>query len=287
MTSMGPERDTDAATWDAIAHGQHRDPFSVLGPHREAQARVVRCLQPQAQTVTLVDIAGKKLASMEQLHPEGIFVGRLPGRRRRYRLRLHLAGDETCDIEDPYRFPSPLGELDLHLIGEGTHERLYDKMGGHVARVLGVSGVHFAVWAPNAFRVSVIGDFNDWDGRRHVMRFHQSIGVWDIFIPGIGAGSLYKYELQDAAGALLPLKSDPFAQFAEPPPGNASMIYQSRYVWQDRAWMAARKDALGLDKPQSIYEVHLGSWRRRTEEENRWLSYAELAAELVTYVSDM
>ena len=287
MESMALKGDSAAAVWDAIAGGQYRDPFSVLGPHRDGNSRVVRCFQPQAQSVTLVDRDGTELAPMERVNSTGLFVGQLPGRKRRYLLRVNERGQGTCDIDDPYRFPSLLGELDLHLIGEGTHQRLYDKLGAHIDRALGISGVHFAVWAPNALRVSVIGDFNDWDGRRHVMRFHPSIGVWDIFIPEIGAGTLYKYELLDAAGKLLPLKSDPFAQFAEPPPHNASIVYESKYTWHDSVWMAKRHGVMGLDKPQSIYEVHLSSWRRRVHEDNRWLTYAELADELVEYVCDM
>lgn len=257
MESMALKGDSAAAVWDAIARGQYRDPFSVLGPHRDGNSRVVRCFQPQAQSVTLVDRDGTELAPMERVNSTGLFVGQLPGRKRRYLLRVNERGQGTCDIDDPYRFPSLLGELDLHLIGEGTHQRLYDKLGAHIDRALGISGVHFAVWAPNALRVSVIGDFNDWDGRRHVMRFHPSIGVWDIFIPEIGAGTLYKYELLDAAGKLLPLKSDPFAQFAEPPPHNASIVYESKYTWHDSVWMAKRHGVTGLDKPQSVYEVHL------------------------------
>jgi 1,4-alpha-glucan branching enzyme len=287
MESMVLKGDYAAGVWDAIAAGQHNDPFSVLGPHHDGTSRVVRCFQPQARSVTLVDRDGNVLAPMERVNPAGMFVGQLPGRKRRYLLRVNKGGQETCDIDDPYRFPSPLGELDLHLIGEGTHQRLYEKLGAHVDRVLGISGVHFAVWAPNALRVSVIGDFNDWDGRRHVMRFHPSIGVWDIFIPEIGTGTLYKYELLDATGGLLPLKSDPFAQFAEAPPGNASIVYESKYSWQDSVWMAQRHEAMALDKPQCIYELHLNSWRRRVQDDNRWLSYTELADELVEYVCDM
>jgi len=135
---------------------------------------------------------------MEKIHPEGIFAAEIDGRKRRYRLRIE-SGGRYRDVEDPYRFPSPLGELDLHLIAEGSHRRLYDKIGAHPVRLGGVDGVHFAVWAPNASRVSVIGDFNGWDGRRNVMRFHPSVGVWDLFMPGIGAGTLYKFELLDAA----------------------------------------------------------------------------------------
>ncbi len=287
MESMAVDDSTPGARWRAIADGQDPDPFAVLGPHRDGRACVVRCFQPQAQTVALVDRDGQMLAPMTRIDAAGIFVGRLPSGKRHYRLRIDEGRQRSYDTEDPYRFPSLLGELDLHLIGEGKHQRLYDKLGAHVVRQLEVVGVHFAVWAPNALRVSVIGDFNDWDGRRHVMRFHPSIGVWEIFIPELSAGALYKYELLDAEGRLLPLKSDPLAQYAEPPPGNASIVYESTYEWQDGAWMAKRHEAMDLSKPQSTYEVHLGSWRRRVEDGNRWLTYRELAAELVDYVREM
>ena len=286
MASSNSEFTCDPAILEAIASGRHRDPFSFLGPHKVGKSRVVRCFQPNAREVDLTGKDGQLLARMRQQDPGGIFIGRLPPRSQYYRLRIAEA-ERTFDIEDPYRFPSPLGELDLHLIGQGRHQRLYDKLGAHPMRLLGTEGVHFAVWAPNAMRVSVIADFNNWDGRRHVMRFQPGIGVWDIFIPGAGPGTRYKYELLDAAGDLLPLKSDPFAQYSEPPPGNASLVYESRYAWQDGAWMSGRSRSMALDRPQSTYEVHLGSWRRNTREGGRWLSYRELAVELVGYVSDM
>jgi 1,4-alpha-glucan branching enzyme len=286
MNSATTEGYAGNAVWEAIAAGRHRDPFAVLGPHREGGCRVVRCFHPGASTISLVDRSGNLLGDMERRHPSGVFVGRLPANKRHYLLRV-TEHQESFDIEDPYRFNSLLGELDMHLIGEGKHQHLHDKLGAHLRRVSGVDGVHFAVWAPNALRVSVVAHCNGWDGRRHVMRFHPSIGVWDIFIPGVTAGTHYKYELLDAAGELLPLKSDPYARFSERPPGNASIVYDSRYGWQDGAWMAQRNEALALSKPQSTYEVHLGSWRRRANEGNRWLSYQELADELVDYVVDM
>ncbi len=286
MKPAMPESACDPAILKAVAAGRHADPFSFLGPHKAGASRVVRCFQPGASAVELIGGDGQLLARMERQDPGDIFIGKLPPRARRYRLRV-TAAQHTFDIEDPYRFPSPLGELDLHLIGQGRHQRLYDKLGAHPMKLLGVEGVHFAVWAPNAGRVSVIADFNEWDGRWHVMRFHPGIGVWDIFIPGAGPGTCYKFELLDAAGELLPLKSDPFAQFSEPPPGNASIVYESRYAWQDDDWMAGRGQAMALDRPQSTYEVHLGSWRRNSLEGDRWLTYRELADELIGYVSDM
>ena len=193
-------------------------------------------------------------------------------------------GDEHQLIDDPYRFPSTIGELDRHLVSEGTHEELYDLLGAHCTCLEGVDGVRFALWAPGASRVSVVGDFNDWDGRRHVMRLHLSAGIWEIFLPNVHPGAHYKYELLAADGKLLPLKSDPYARSMEPPPGNASLVYRSDYVWDDQAWMATRSQSCAHDRPLAAYEVHLGSWRRN---QGRWLSYRELSETLVPYVVKM
>jgi len=275
-----------AAAIESVARGRCGNPFATLGRHRAADGWQVTAFQPRARAVSLVDSSGALLAAMKRVHADGVFVGPLPPRKRHYKLRID-DGNATYDVEDPYRFPSPLGDLDLHLLGEGRHHRLYDKLGAHPLRLQGVDGVHFAVWAPNASRVSVVGDFNEWDGRRAAMRFHPDVGVWDIFLPGTGVGALYKFELLDRSGALLPVKTDPFASRCEPPPGNASIVYTSRYRWHDEAWRSASQGAMALDRPQSIYEVHLGSWRRRTEDGARWLSYRELASELVDYVVEM
>jgi len=182
---------------------------------------------------------------------------------------------------------SRLGELDLHLIGEGAHHELYRMLGAHCVQHDGVDGVQFAVWAPNAQSVSVVGDFNGWDGRANCMYLHRSVGLWDTFVPGASAGARYKFELHDAAGRLLPLKADPFAFACEQPPGNASIVFASTHRWRDESWLADRGASLGFDRPISIYEVHPGSWRRRPEDGNRWLSYRELADELVPYVREM
>jgi len=285
MDSRVPESKSLPAALDAIVGGRHGDPFAVLGKHRKSDSWVVRCFAPDATAVGLIDADGNGLGAMERIHPDGVFAGEISSRKRHYRLRIETQDDHR-DIEDPYRFSSPLGELDLHLIAEGRHRRLYDKLGAHPIRWEGVEGVHFAVWAPNASRVSVVGDFNGWDGRRTVMRFHPSVGVWDIFMPEIGAGTRYKFELLDAAGHLLPLKSDPFATYSEAPPGNASVVFASDYEWGDAEWMSRQHEGMALDGPQSVYEVHLGSWRRRVEDNNRWLSYVELADELVDYVCE-
>ena len=183
--------------------------------------------------------------------------------------------------------PARLGELDLHLIGEGSHYRLYEQLGAHPAHENGVGGVHFAVWAPNARQVSVVGDFNGWDGRRGPMRLNPSVGIWDVFVPGAGVGAHYKFEVHDSVGRLLPLKADPFAFHCEPPPGNASIVFASNHAWHDDAWCRKRPASLDFDRPISIYEVHAGSWRRKPEEGHRPLGYRELAAELVPYAGDM
>ncbi|MCG8369029.1 MAG: 1,4-alpha-glucan branching protein GlgB [Proteobacteria bacterium] len=276
---------TDAYSLRALAEGRHHDPFSLLGVHRERGRRVVRTLQPGAASVEVVDSGGKVRGKLDPSDYEGLFQGPMPARLRNYRLRITWDDGAVQDTEDPYRFPSTLGEIDRYLLGEGSDKYVYRKLGAHERTLLGVSGTRFAVWAPNASRVSVVGDFNSWDGRRHVMRLHPANGIWEIFVPGIGNGALYKYEIANASGKLLPLKGDPYGSFHEPPPGNSSIVFDSRHVWRDDEWMAARKAGPQLDAPTSIYEVHLGSWRRK--DDGAYLTYRDLAHELVPYVVDL
>ncbi len=271
---------------DALIAGRHSNPFSVLGVHESGGRRIVRTLQPHAAGVTLIDAKGELLAPMERVHEHGIFAAFMPPRIRHYRLRIDLPGG-SYDIEDPYRFASALGEVDLYLLGEGSHQNIYSVLGAHRIELSGVQGTRFAVWAPNAARASVVGSFNDWDGRRHVMRLHPGNGIWEIFIPGVMSGDKYKFELLDSDHRLLPLKADPLAHYFEAPPGNASIVYESGYRWCDGDWMKKRSVEPALDQPVSIYEVHLGSWRRRPGEDNRSLGYRELADELVDYVHEM
>lgn len=190
-------------------------------------------------------------------------------------------------MEDPYRFPSLIGEWDLFLFGKGEHFRLWELLGSHLRVVDGVCGVHFVVWAPNALRVSVVGDFNRWDGRVHPMRFHPSVGLWEIFIPGLEEGLLYKYEVRSRYGGYQEMKADPVGFLYEMRPRSGTVVFFSRYRWNDGEWMERRKELHRLDQPIAIYEVHLGSWRRVVEEDHRWLTYDELAEQLPHYVSEM
>jgi 1,4-alpha-glucan branching enzyme len=275
----------DEAAVTALVRGNNRDPFALLGVHRVGADRVVRTFQPQAEKVALIDRSGAVVAALTKVHKDGVFAGIVPPRLRNYRYRLSLYGGGALDVEDAYRFGASLGDLDLYLLGEGSDLRIYNKLGARVLTHDGVEGTRFAVWAPNASRVSVVGDFNNWDGRCHSMRLHPANGIWEIFLPGVGAGARYKYELLDSHGQLLPLKTDPYSNYHEPPPGNASIVYESKFDWQDGEWLGKRSATPDLDVPISIYEVHLGSWRR--QDSDRYLGYRELADDLVAYVRDM
>ena len=282
-----PRRPAGALTPEAVAAivaGTHGDPFAVLGLHRVGRGTRLRAFIPGATRVEAIDAKGRVLATLAPVHEAGLFEGPIKGRPRYWLRAAHDEADWTLD--DPYAFGPVLGPMDDWLLGEGTHAHLYDRLGAHVLVHEGVAGVHFAVWAPNARRVSVVGDFNGWDGRRHVMRLRHGTGVWEIFIPGLDAGTLYKYELIGPDGALLPLKSDPVGFGAELRPATASVVVDTaRFDWTDDAWMARRATPEARHAPMTIYEVHLGSWRRG--EHGRWLSYDELADALVPYVVAM
>ena len=282
--------------FERIVQGDHNDPFSVLGMHKEvetgSETLVVRAFQPQARQVAVVDSAtGKVVAELEKIREVGLFAGPITGKAKPFRYQLRIlphGSDEPYDIEDPYRFGPVLGELDIHLLVEGTHLRAFEKLGAHPATIDGVDGTAFAVWAPNARRVSVVGDFNGWDGRRSPMRCRYECGVWEIFLPGVLAGAIYKYEIKDRFGNLLAEKADPFATEAEQPPKSGSVVPdRSPYAWGDTEWMRSRAHCNDRDAPVTIYEVHLGSWRRVPEEDNRYLTYRELADQLIPYVKDL
>ena len=278
------------AQLDALARRDHPEPHAVLGAHPGAKDGrvVVRALRPAAQTVTVHPAEGAPV-ELTQIHPAGIFEGELTGELPlRYELEVDYGPGGTFRISDPYAFLPTLGELDLHLMGEGRHEAIYDKLGAHVREIDGIAGTAFAVWAPAARSVSVVGDFDSWDGRIHPMRSMGTGGIWELFIPGVGAGQNYKYEIKTTEGELL-LKADPFAQETEIPPKTASVIVAPQHQWStaDADWLKARASQQPLGEAMSIYEVHLGSWRLNSLEDNRSLTYEELADELSAYALDL
>ena len=291
---MGPIEAPVAGALAALANGLNRDPFAVLGPHPDGHGRtLVRAFHPAARSIDLRLIATGELLPMTKRQPAGIFEAvaapREPGEPHdlSYRLRVTFPGDHVIEIDDPYRYGRVLTDFDLHLFGEGTHHRIFEKLGAHQITIGSTVGVHFAVWAPNADRVSVIGDFNGWDGRVHAMRLLVPAGVWEIFIPDLPDGEKYKFEIRTRTGALLQ-KSDPFGVAFEVPPLSASIVKDiSGYSWNDAGWMTARPQrGAWIERPMSIYEVHLGSWARVPEEGDRFLTYREMAARLVPYAKE-
>jgi 1,4-alpha-glucan branching enzyme len=281
---------------DRVIYADHSDPFSILGMHKQlvdgTEKLVVRAFLPQARKVGVVDSAtGTVVADLPQVRNEGFFAGPIADSKQAFRYRLRLlpyGSEQPYEIEDPYRFGQVLGELDIHLLVEGTHLRAFEKLGAHVTTMDGVAGATFAVWAPNAKKCSVIGDFNGWDGRRHPMRCRYECGVWEIFLPGVAVGAAYKYEIKDRFGNRLAEKADPFAVESETPPKSASIVPDpTPYVWSDREWMRSRAHHNDRDAPVAIYEVHLGSWKRKPEEGNRYLTYRELADDLVPYAKSL
>jgi len=272
---------------DLLRTGCHGDPFAVLGVHARAGGRWRVCtFQPGARTVTLIDPAvGEPLAELTRLHDDGVFATEIAGPRPAdYRFRVQWADGNESVLDDPYRFGEVLGEMDVWLLGEGSHLRPFEILGAHLRAMQGVAGTSFAVWAPNASRVSVVGDFNIWDGRRHPMRLRRECGVWEIFIPGLGTGTRYKYEVRTRDGVVLPLKADPYAFHAELRPATASVVGAMPAL---APASPQRQRANALDAPMSIYEVHLGSWRRKPEQGNRFLNWDELAETLIPYAQEM
>jgi 1,4-alpha-glucan branching enzyme len=277
--------DTDI---EAIIHRDLAEPHRLLGAHPENGGVVIRTFRPDAARVTARPEGGQPV-ELELRHPGGVFEGTVPGAKLPLRYELEVAYSEggTFTLRDPYAFLPTLGEIDIYLAGEGRHEQLYEKLGAHVREIDGVTGVAFAVWAPSARSVSVVGDFNSWDGRLHPMRSLGSSGIWELFVPDVPEGARYKYELRAQDGSIL-LRADPYAAAAEVPPQTASVVHRPHHEWRDGAWMSEQRvDGPPLRRPISVYEVHLGSWRRNPLEGNRSLTYLELADELGDYVTEL
>ncbi len=273
---------------DRLVAGEHRDPHEVLGAHPgngNGPATVVRGYRPDASEMLLVLDDGAT-HPMARVHDAGVFAVEVPVEAvGAYRLEVRYPDGQRFVLDDPYRFWPTIGELDLHLFGEGRHEELWRMLGAHVRTHEGARGTSFAVWAPSARAVRVVGSFNGWDGRLHPMRALGASGVWELFVPGVERGTRYKFEILTPAGHLR-LKADPMAFSAEVPPGTASVVVESDYRWGDADWLEQRRTTDPLHRPLSIYEVHLGSWRQVPEEGDRPLTYRELATELVDYVAD-
>ncbi|MBZ5542316.1 MAG: 1,4-alpha-glucan branching protein GlgB [Acidobacteriia bacterium] len=282
------------AELDLILRAEHSDPFHVLGAHPvEVQGKpaiAIRAFLPDAVSLQAIRVFEPHgVYPFVRIHAEGFFEAVVPGEWQifPYHLRARNAQGVEWEFEDPYRFPPVLADFDLHLLSEGTHRGAYEKLGAHVRELQGVRGVVFAVWAPNAQRVSVVGDFNLWDGRRHPMRVRGGSGIWELFIPGLDEGEIYKFEIKGRGSEVPVLKADPFGFYSELRPNTASIVYDiHRYQWNDQAWMAERAQRQALNVPISVYEVHLGSWMR-TPEANAVLNYRDLAQRLAEYVQKM
>jgi 1,4-alpha-glucan branching enzyme len=265
---------------ERLVRGEHHEPHRLLGAHPDGGQVRVRAWRPGAKQVSVLTDGGREV--LERVHPAGLFEGTLAsagdGRLPAYRLEVS-DGERVVEVEDPYRFLPTLGELDQHLIAEGRHQRLWERLGARPLTLDGVAGTAFAVWAPNARSVRVVGDFNRWDGRMHPMRTLGASGIWELFVPGVGAGEKYKYEVLGADGALV-LKADPLARRTEHPPATASVVEASDYQWDDGEWMRRRGERQSVAARISVYELHLGSWRQGK-------SYRELAEELPAYVAEL
>src|SRR4051794_11590789 len=276
---------------ESLIHVTHRCPHQLLGMHPlgDGSGVVVRALLPNAAQVEIQPVHEKDKPSLrlERVHESGLFEGMTPKASRVYAYDLVITDSKgkVRRTRDAYSFLPTLGEMDLYLFGQGNERRIYDKLGAQLRTIDGVKGTSFAVWAPNAQRVSVVGAFNNWDGRYNAMRSLGASGVWEIFIPDVGEGTLYKYEIKNIHGALT-LKTDPYGFFFEPAPKNASIVWDTRkHQWNDDAWLKKRRERNHFRSPMSIYEVHIGSWQKKNAFES--LSYRELAGPLVDYVRKM
>ena len=267
----------------ALAQSRHGDPFAILGPHRVGGVLALRAWLPGADAVEAIAGTDGTATTLAATDTPGLFVAAIDDGP--YTLRIHWPGG-VQETADPYAFGLLLGDIDLHLIGEGRHLHLADALGAHVRAIDGIDGVRFAVWAPNAARVAVVGDFNGWDGRRHPMRLRASVGVWELFLPGVAAGARYKYEILAADGTRLPLKADPVARETECPPATASVVpRQEAFAWSDAGWLAQRGQRQAPDAPLSIYEVHAASWLR--DADGHVIAWDEMAERMVPYVASM
>ncbi|MEN3366132.1 MAG: 1,4-alpha-glucan branching enzyme [Burkholderiales bacterium] len=284
----------DAVTVEAVLHGRLTNPFALLGPHRSGDNMIVRTFQPDARAVDVIAPDGGLIESLYNINQTGFFVSSTPTLAPGEPYLLHITwptpdgGMQVQTTEDPYTFGLLLGDLDMHLLAEGTHRELGRCLGALPMTIDGVAGTRFAVWAPNAQRVSVVGDFNHWDGRRHPMRSRVEAGIWELFIPRQTAGTRYQYEIVGPDGNVLPLKADPVARATEAPPSTVSVVAPvTSFRWTDEAWMANREQRHRPDAPISVYEVHVGSWLRILEEGGRSLNWNELADRLIPYARGM
>jgi 1,4-alpha-glucan branching enzyme len=278
-----------------IVKAEHWDPFQVLGAHlvkkNDKYCVIIRAFIPEAKEVSVINIPEGTTTMMKRIHNDGFYEILFENKKEifKYKLKIKTYNDIIKEFYDPYSFLPILLDYDLYLINEGTHYKVYEKLGAHLKEINGIKGIHFAVWAPNAKRVSVIGNFNNWDGRRHQMRVLGSSGIWEIFIPELSEGEIYKFEIKSRLTNEILIKADPYAFFAELRPKSASIVYDidNKHNWNDSEWLSSRSIKNWFESPISIYEVHFGSWKRVPEDNNRFLTYRELADELVYYVKDM
>lgn len=275
-----------------LEEGRFNDPFSILGPHQSKKAgyTTIRVYQPYVKQVEIVCGEETKPVIAQRVKESALFEAdiKTSALKNGYTLRITNNDDSVYEKYDAYSFGPQISDFDLQIWGEGNHEQAYRFMGAHIREINGIEGVSFVVWAPSATRVSVVGPFNNWDGRIHVMRKYHDQGLWEIFIPGLGEGTIYKYEISSPFSSIPFLKADPYAFAAELRPRTASLVTNLEgYDWNDEDWIAKRNKNQALDAPISIYEVHLGSWKRKGSGDNDFLSYRELAAELIPYVLEL